>query len=345
MASTARLDELKKKFDENPRRYFAPLANEHRKSGDLDQAIALCRAHLPQQPAHISGHIVLAQALFEAGSLDEARENFHSALGLDPENLIALRYLGDIARDADDVETARSWYQRVLEVDPRNDEIVQIVRELDMPRAERTEVAEAEPPTSQPVAETTAPVAPPAAPAVATNDARFAPISLDSLELDESLDTAPASSSDDHATSQAPGRDSSDDSTWTAESPAMELPVLDTAGIDPFDMDPAASADALFDVHASSSSADDLLSELSASSHVSSGLRVTMKTSRFSSRLRSSPSSSFAAAAGNCGSTAMTTRSYFSHASRSSLNFWPPPSCPIVSRKDPTGLRPNASAK
>ena len=269
MASTARLDELKKKFDENPRRYFAPLANEHRKSGDLDQAIALCRAHLPQQPAHISGHIVLAQALFEAGSLDEARENFHSALGLDPENLIALRYLGDIARDADDVETARSWYQRVLEVDPRNDEIVQIVRELDMPRAERTEVAEAEPPTSQPVAETTAPVAPPAAPAVATNDARFAPISLDSLELDESLDTAPASSSDDHATSQAPGRDSSDDSTWTAESPAMELPVLDTAGIDPFDMDPAASADALFDVHASSSSADDLLSELSASSHVS----------------------------------------------------------------------------
>src|SRR6188768_2690810 len=134
MASTARLDELKKKFDENPRRYFAPLANEHRKSGDLDQAISLCRAHLPQQPAHISGHIVLAQALFEAGSVDESRDIFLAALGLDPENLIALRYLGDIARDADDVETARGWYQRVLEVDPRNDEIVQLVRDLDAPR-------------------------------------------------------------------------------------------------------------------------------------------------------------------------------------------------------------------
>ena len=79
MASSARLDELKKKFEENPRRYFAPLANEHRKSGDLDQAITLCRTHLPQQPGHISGHIVLAQALFEAGSLDESREIFHSA--------------------------------------------------------------------------------------------------------------------------------------------------------------------------------------------------------------------------------------------------------------------------
>src|SRR5690349_20522852 len=133
MASSARLDELKKKFDENPRGYFAPLANEHRKSGDLDQAIALCRTHLPQQPAHISGHIVLAQALFEAGSLDESREIFHTALGLDPETLIALRYLGDIAREASDVSTARGWYQRVLEVDPRNDEIVQLVRELDNP--------------------------------------------------------------------------------------------------------------------------------------------------------------------------------------------------------------------
>src|SRR5688572_29323507 len=115
MASTARLDELKKKFDENPRRYFAPLANEHRKSGDLDEAIALCRAHLPQQPAHISGHIVLGQALFEAGQLDESRSIFHAALDLDPENLIALRYLGDLARSTGDVPTARSWYQRVLE--------------------------------------------------------------------------------------------------------------------------------------------------------------------------------------------------------------------------------------
>ena len=40
MATSARLDELKKKFDENPRRYFAPLANEYRKLGELTQAIA-----------------------------------------------------------------------------------------------------------------------------------------------------------------------------------------------------------------------------------------------------------------------------------------------------------------
>ncbi|HEX5829944.1 MAG TPA: tetratricopeptide repeat protein [Gemmatimonadaceae bacterium] len=130
MTSFARIDELRQKFDENPRRYFAPLANEYRKAGDLAQAIEICRAHLAQQPGHMSGHIVLAQALYESGQAQEAREVFHSALELDPENLIALRHLGDIARDSGDVTDARAWYQRVLDVDPRNPEIVQRMEEL-----------------------------------------------------------------------------------------------------------------------------------------------------------------------------------------------------------------------
>jgi tetratricopeptide (TPR) repeat protein len=131
MVSSPRIDELKKKFDENPRRYFAPLANEYRKSGDLEQAIQLCRAYLPQQPGHMSGHIVFGQALFEAGKLDEARSVFETALGLDPENLIALRHLGDIARAHGDMPGARAWYQRVLDADPRNEEIAAQIATID----------------------------------------------------------------------------------------------------------------------------------------------------------------------------------------------------------------------
>ena len=130
MASSARIDELRKKFDENPRRYFAPLANEYRKAGDLEQAIFICQEYLPQQPGHMSGHIVYGQALFEMGRFDEAKAVFETALSLDPENLIALRHLGDIARQAGDSSGARIWYQRVLEADPRNEEIAQIMISL-----------------------------------------------------------------------------------------------------------------------------------------------------------------------------------------------------------------------
>jgi hypothetical protein len=130
MASSDRIDELKRKFDENPRRYFAPLANEFRKGGDLDQAILICQEFLPQQPGHMSGHIVYGQALYESGRLDEARGVFETALSLDPENLIALRHLGDIAGRQGDPTSARRWYERVLEADPRNEEIQSLLAGL-----------------------------------------------------------------------------------------------------------------------------------------------------------------------------------------------------------------------
>ena len=125
-----RLEELRAKFQENPRRYFAPYANELRKGGDPAQAIAVCRAHLATQAGHVSGHIVLGQALYEAGEGNEARDVFTAALALDPENLIALRSLGEIAQVNGDFGAARQWYQRLLDADPRNSEVAQLLRDI-----------------------------------------------------------------------------------------------------------------------------------------------------------------------------------------------------------------------
>jgi tetratricopeptide (TPR) repeat protein len=123
MANTALIEDLLRQFSENPRRVFARLANELRKSGDYDRAIEICRAQIPHQPGYISGHIVLGQSLYDSGRLEEARQSFETALNLDPENLIALRHLGDIARQHGENDVARGWYRRLLEVDPQNDEV------------------------------------------------------------------------------------------------------------------------------------------------------------------------------------------------------------------------------
>jgi tetratricopeptide (TPR) repeat protein len=152
MSTTLRIEELKKKFDENPRRYFAPLANEYRKAGDLQQAISICQAHLPQQPGHMSGHIVYGQALFEARQFDQARTVFETALALDPENLIALRYLGDIAFELGDRSVARGWYTRVLETDPRNEEIAALMAAMGEDRTQRESGPTAAPPSAAPAA-------------------------------------------------------------------------------------------------------------------------------------------------------------------------------------------------
>jgi tetratricopeptide (TPR) repeat protein len=133
MQGSTRIDELKQKFHENPRRYFAPLANEYRKAGDPEQAIAICRAHLAQQPGHMSGHVVYGQALYDAKRMDEARTVFEKALSLDPENVIVLRHLGDIARQGGKSEEAKHWYSKALDVDPQDTEIAAYLAELTEP--------------------------------------------------------------------------------------------------------------------------------------------------------------------------------------------------------------------
>src|SRR3982074_1861560 len=126
-----RLRELQEKFDDNPRRYFAPLANEYRKGGQPKRAIEICRAHLAQMPGHMSGQIVYGQSLYEAGEFDEAKEVFARALSLDPENLIALRSLGDMSLQAGDTAEARKWYTRLLDADPKDTAVIALVSEID----------------------------------------------------------------------------------------------------------------------------------------------------------------------------------------------------------------------
>src|SRR5688572_17511524 len=143
-ANTALIEDLLRQYAENPRRVFARLANELRKSGDYDRAIEICRGQIPQQPGYISGHIVLGQSLYDSGRLEEARQAFETALNLDPENLIALRHLGDIARQHGETEVAKGWYRRLLEVDPQNDEVVAQLEAMGAaPATEQLGVAEA----------------------------------------------------------------------------------------------------------------------------------------------------------------------------------------------------------
>ena len=126
-----RLRELQQKYDENPRRYFAPLANEYRKGGQLKRAIEICRAQLAEMPGHMSGQIVYGQALYESGEFEEARQVFERAIALDPENLIALRSLGDMSLQAGDTSEARTWYTRLLEADPKDTAVIALVTEID----------------------------------------------------------------------------------------------------------------------------------------------------------------------------------------------------------------------
>ncbi|QJR34862.1 tetratricopeptide repeat protein [Gemmatimonas groenlandica] len=241
MSTAARIDELRKKFEENPRRYFAPLANELRKAGNLSEAIALCREFLPKQPEHMSGYIVFGQALYESGDLSEARTVFEQALALDPENLKALRHLGDIAKWEGDTAGARRWYERVLEADPRNDDIAAQLATLATP----VHVVRAVPEPEPAVPPVSAFFAPPAASSPAFTPAfSMAPIGLGAIPTPDAALRAvdfdeinarlrePDMPPPEAARAPEPSADSSADVAAVREPELLDLDAIEAAGGD-----------------------------------------------------------------------------------------------------------------
>ena len=82
------------------------------------QVIALCRENLDENSSAWSGRIIYALALHHSGQLESAEKQFHQVLSWDPDNLVALKYLGDIRHAQDDHFGAMSHYQRILDIDP-----------------------------------------------------------------------------------------------------------------------------------------------------------------------------------------------------------------------------------
>lgn len=64
--------------------------------GDYDQAIQVCREGLRQHPGYVSARVTLGRALLETGQHEQARAELEAVLRVAPDNLAAIRALGEI---------------------------------------------------------------------------------------------------------------------------------------------------------------------------------------------------------------------------------------------------------
>ena len=92
------------------------------KRGEIDHAERLLQERLRQTPGYLSAHIVLGRCFADRGALDAAGEEFLYVLSIDPQNLIALRSLAEIAFGAERHDEAQRWYRELLAVDPMNED-------------------------------------------------------------------------------------------------------------------------------------------------------------------------------------------------------------------------------
>ncbi len=173
MAHQSELEKLKRRYEEKPSQWFAALAEEHRRAGDVELALQIVREGLENRSNYVSGHIVLARCLLDRGEDAGAQQELERVLELDGENVIALKVLSEIAERLGDPIGARGWVDRLLEVDPMNEEAQLMVGRLgdvgaatSKPSFERpswADLAELKVPEAEPEAPPPEPEAPAAA--------------------------------------------------------------------------------------------------------------------------------------------------------------------------------------
>jgi tetratricopeptide (TPR) repeat protein len=111
-----------RKYELNPHsRAFAPLADLYRKAGRLEEAIEVLEAGLAEHPRYVSALVILARCHVDAGRPTESGGAFARVLALDPDNLVALKNLAEMALTADDNDRAAEFLERVVFLDPTDE--------------------------------------------------------------------------------------------------------------------------------------------------------------------------------------------------------------------------------
>jgi HD-GYP domain-containing protein (c-di-GMP phosphodiesterase class II) len=112
---------------------FPHLADAYRRAGRYSQAEIVLTAGLRRHADYSSAHVVLGRLRLDQGKRDDARAAFHRVLQLDPQNQVALEYLGELAAESGQLVEALEMFRRLERYKPDgalSDRIQEIQRRL-----------------------------------------------------------------------------------------------------------------------------------------------------------------------------------------------------------------------
>ena len=98
---------------------FAQLAEELRRIGDSEEAVAVCRAGLAHHPDNLAARVTLGRALIELDQLDQAFNVLTFVLDATPGNLEAIRALAEVYQRRGMMSEALVHYRRALQLAER----------------------------------------------------------------------------------------------------------------------------------------------------------------------------------------------------------------------------------
>ena len=132
LGSSAKIEELKEKFDRDPgSKIFLQLAEEYRKANRFGESIQVCLSGLTKNPGYTSARVTLARAYIGAKRLEEAKAEFEKVIAAVPDNLLANRFLGDLYYEEGNTPEALRRYKVVQMLNPGDDEVASRIQKLE----------------------------------------------------------------------------------------------------------------------------------------------------------------------------------------------------------------------
>ena len=131
MPDNQRIEDLRRRVQKDPASIaFAQLAEELRRAGALQESIDVCRAGLARHPSYLSARVTLGRALVELSEFEAAADELTTVLHSAPENLAAMKALGEIyLRRGEEVE-ALAQFRAALTIARTDPDLAELVADL-----------------------------------------------------------------------------------------------------------------------------------------------------------------------------------------------------------------------
>lgn len=151
--SMEEIEKLRERVERDPdSKLFLPLAEEYRKAGMYEEAIEVLEKGLQRQPGYTSAKVALGKIYLEQGRTDDARAVFEEVSLTVPDNIFVKKKLAEIYKAQGDNAKAKEYCKKVLELNPMDEEIKNMLEDL-LAQEAQTEIEPEEEPQAfeQPV--------------------------------------------------------------------------------------------------------------------------------------------------------------------------------------------------
>ena len=130
--AAVRLAQLRQRWEsDKSSRLFLQLAEEYRRQGQPEEAIAVLDDGLRHSPSTVAAQVALGRCRLEAGHVGAATETLEAVVVRDPTQMVAYRYLIEAYLQQHDPGMARDRLELYAQLNPQDPDIAALTRRIE----------------------------------------------------------------------------------------------------------------------------------------------------------------------------------------------------------------------